>query len=519
MKKNILKLFLFIFTLIQTSCGISTSDITEIEIINTANNEKNIVSNDSETAKNIVDAINKKEDADENISDLFSYEIHINDNSEIQGYRISFDVVNKKVYLSKDDKVYIVKDRIAEKLLVDENFSYAYIADTIYESHLDYNGQSIEPNVEYNWTFKNIEGHFTQKEGVLVNEDKKINISDSDIVNFKFEKEPDTQVVRVYKEGNVLYTGNTTEVINQITKDGEYLIESQVQWFKKENSQYYGNQTISFLAIIDRKPDFTIISRENYPGNILSISVENLNEDDTVKISTTAIKNEIEVYPNGDNYISIAPIDLNTVPGDYEITAVFNEDTSNEHIITKTFNIGSKVFKTQYLQVTEELNESNNDDAAIIEFAQLVKPARSESLTEKLWEGPFIMPIEGELTTDFAEIRYVNNEPSSSRHSGIDLAAPVGTEVKAPNNGVVTFAMIGLLSPGNTVVIDHGLGLFTSYYHLDSILVKVGEHVSKGDVIGTVGSTGFSTGPHLHYAVSIYNTYVNTYQPLTGIIN
>jgi len=79
--------------------------------------------------------------------------------------------------------------------------------------------------------------------------------------------------------------------------------------------------------------------------------------------------------------------------------------------------------------------------------------------------------------------------------------------------------MEGLLSPGNTVVIDHGLGLFTSYYHLDTISVKKGDEVKKGDIIGTVGTTGFSTGPHLHYAVSIYNIYVNPYQTLSGIID
>ena len=72
---------------------------------------------------------------------------------------------------------------------------------------------------------------------------------------------------------------------------------------------------------------------------------------------------------------------------------------------------------------------------------------------------------------------------------------------------------------GKRIVIDHGMGLFTSYYHLDSILVKVGEDIAKGDVIGTVGSTGFSTGPHLHYSVSIYNAYVNPYQPLSGIFD
>jgi murein DD-endopeptidase MepM/ murein hydrolase activator NlpD len=213
------------------------------------------------------------------------------------------------------------------------------------------------------------------------------------------------------------------------------------------------------------------------------------------------------------------PIDIDTKVGDYEVKAVFNEGKVGEYTNTKIVSVKKKEFKVQYLTVSEELNSSNNDYKAIQEFAQYVKPARTESLSEKLWDGKFIMPMEGRLTTDFAEIRYINNELSSSRHSGIDLAAPTGTEVMAPNNGKVTLAMNGLLSTGNTLVIDHGMGLFTSYYHLDSISVKVGDVVEKGNIIGTVGTTGFSTGPHLHYAVSIYNTYVNTYQILNGIFD
>jgi murein DD-endopeptidase MepM/ murein hydrolase activator NlpD len=128
------------------------------------------------------------------------------------------------------------------------------------------------------------------------------------------------------------------------------------------------------------------------------------------------------------------------------------------------------------------------------------------------------MPTSGRLTTDFAQIRFVNNEISSSRHSGIDIATLSGTAVVAPNRGTVTLAAPGLLSTGNTIVMDHGMGLFTSYYHLSAMNVNAGDVVNKGDVIGAVGSTGFSTGPHLHYAVSIYNTYVNPYQHLAGII-
>lgn len=99
-------------------------------------------------------------------------------------------------------------------------------------------------------------------------------------------------------------------------------------------------------------------------------------------------------------------------------------------------------------------------------------------------------------------MRYVNDALTSYRHSGTDYAVPKGTPVKAPNNGRVNLSMFLTLT-GNTVVIDHGLGLFSVYFHMDSLNVEKGQMVVKGDSIGTVGSTGFSTGPHLHYTTSI----------------
>lgn len=265
--------------------------------------------------------------------------------------------------------------------------------------------------------------------------------------------------------------------------------------------------------------DFTIVTSENYPGNILILKIEKVNPEDTVRIHTDAVKTTGEVFEYGEGYRALLPIDLYAAPGTHDLSVVFNEGKETEYKITRQLSMKSRTFKTQYLVVSESMNQTNNNEQADREFVAVVKPARTISTPNKLWTGDFIMPIEGRLTTDFGQIRIINNEPSSSRHSGIDIAAPTGTPVKAPNNGIVTLAASGLLSTGNTIVVNHGMGLFTSYYHLNSMGVKTGDLVEKGDVMGTVGTTGFSTGPHLHYTVSIYNSYVNTFQPLTGIID
>jgi len=516
MKKIIILILTILFIV---GCGINTSKISEIEIVNPQNGERNIILKDSDAAKLIIAAINKKEKTSDDISELFAFELYIKKNAESDGYIISFDINNKKVYVSKDDMAYRVKDNIAHDLLLDESFSYAYVDETVNKINLYHNENPIVPNVQYDWSFKNIDGKLSSKSGTISDGNETILINKDDKLDMIYDVNPDSQITRVYYKGEVIQTGKSvSDVIKLIQYDGEYFIESQVKWNQRNDTESYGDQTISFIADIDNPADFKVITKENYPGNILIVSVENLNKDETVKIKTDAVKTDVEMYPYNDKYMSIFPIDLNAKPGDYDIYAVFNEGKINEYIQTKKINIINKDFKTQYLTVSEELNDSNNDDKSIKEFAQYVKPARTESVTEKLWRGEFLMPINGRLTTDFAETRYVNNV-LSSRHSGVDLAAPAGTEVKAPNNGHVTLAMNGLLSTGNTLVLDHGMGLFTSYYHLDTILVKTGDFVKKGDVIGTVGTTGFSTGPHLHYAISIYNAYVNTYQPLSGIFD
>lgn len=521
MKKVNIIITILLFLLVASSCSL-TEKVAEIEVVNLENGEKSIIPGDSEQAKTILNAIKSKNKTNDIQSDLTSYEVLLKKNSQIEYYKLKFDLNNKKAFVSQEDNNFEINENEAKNLLLNENFSFVYIDSTLYDTYLDYNENKINPDITYDWTFRDIEGHYIKKQGTLNGSLNKndIKISENDTLDIAYEKVPDSQVIRVFSDEKLISTGtNLQEVLNNITSDGEYTVESQAQWLLKENSDFYGSQTLTFNVNIDKPANVEIVTRENYPGNILLVSVANLNGNETLKLKTDAVKTQTEMYIYKDKNIFICPIDLNTQPGAYDVNIILNEGTNTEYKISRSFEVKNKTFKTQYLTVTDEMNETNNDNAAIYEFAQLVKPARTKSAPEKLWQGTFTMPVEGRLTTDFAEIRYVNNEPSSSRHSGLDLAAPLGTEVKAPNNGVVVFAMEGLLSPGNTVVIDHGMGLFTSYYHLDTINVEKGKKVSKSDVIGTVGTTGFSTGPHLHYAVSIYNTYVNPYQTLSGIID
>ena len=120
----------------------------------------------------------------------------------------------------------------------------------------------------------------------------------------------------------------------------------------------------------------------------------------------------------------------------------------------------------------------------------------------------FAWPLQGRISGRFGNQRVYNGTPKSP-HSGMDIAAPAGTPVKAPADGVVSFADAGLYLPGGTLVLDHGHGISSNFLHLSRIDVRPGDVVRQGDVIGAVGATGRATGPHLHWGMNWFDVRID----------
>ncbi len=118
--------------------------------------------------------------------------------------------------------------------------------------------------------------------------------------------------------------------------------------------------------------------------------------------------------------------------------------------------------------------------------------------------------MNSKITSAFGNAR-IYNKKAKSYHSGTDFRAKVGTDIKASNNGVVALTM-NRFYLGKVVYIDHGRGTYSYYSHMDKIDVKKGQKVKKGQIIGKSGKTGRITGPHLHYALRLYNTTVDPLQ-------
>jgi len=141
--------------------------------------------------------------------------------------------------------------------------------------------------------------------------------------------------------------------------------------------------------------------------------------------------------------------------------------------------------------------------------AKYLRSLFAQTSMSRAWTDNFIAPLEGKISGAFGRRRIINGQKKNP-HTGEDISAPQGAKVQASNRGTVRLASEQFFS-GKSILIDHGLGLFTMYFHLSEMLVKEGDTVDRGAVIGLVGSTGRATGPHLHWGARLNNARVDPY--------
>jgi len=202
-------------------------------------------------------------------------------------------------------------------------------------------------------------------------------------------------------------------------------------------------------------------------------------------------------------------VDLEKAPGEYELK-ITGETASGEKMscsIKVAVRLGR--FATERLQVGKEFVEPSPEQVKRAnEERQKLRDIFDRVTPERLWDGPFRIPLDGVTTgSNFGKRRILNGNPGSP-HGGMDLPGTTGTLVHAAQRGNVALAE-ELFFSGNTVVLDHGLGIYTFYGHLSEIDVKAGDTLETGAVLGKVGATGRVTGPHLHWGLTVERARVN----------
>ena len=244
----------------------------------------------------------------------------------------------------------------------------------------------------------------------------------------------------------------------------------------------------------------TIAARAVQPGELIVLTITSSRPLDDIQVG--AFDRNVPAFSIGDQkWQALLGIDADVRPARYTVRVEGRANSSvYRHAIP--LQVRPRKFPTRRLQVDPSfVNPPPEVEGRIKKEAALLAALWRTPSERRLWSGAFVRPAPGASSSRFGALSIFNGEPRG-RHSGEDFGGDEGTPIVAPNAGRVVAAQ-DLYFSGNTVVIDHGLGLFSLLAHLSAIDVKEGESVTAGQQIGRLGATGRVTGPHLHWAVRL----------------
>ncbi len=218
--------------------------------------------------------------------------------------------------------------------------------------------------------------------------------------------------------------------------------------------------------------------------------------------------------------VGLLGIDIQDKPGMHEFMVEVRERGATRRLSYNILVI-KESYPIQHLTLPSEQVDLDDENLVRVKAEQeQVQTVLQGMSRERLWDGPFLEPVQGEVLGAFGRTRIINGQ-SRSPHNGEDISAPLGTPVVAMNDGIARLTVDHFFS-GKGVFLDHGLGLYSMYFHLAEVLVHDGAIVKRGQTIGKVGATGRATGPHLHLGVRLSGARVNPYAlvnlPLDGVV-
>lgn len=209
------------------------------------------------------------------------------------------------------------------------------------------------------------------------------------------------------------------------------------------------------------------------------------------------------------DYATLIGIDLAQPTGRHPLTITWKEGESvqERRLMVK---INSATFGVQKLKLPKKMVDLDPETLKRVRTEKTrVRKAFSRSLEKKLWDGEFVVPAKGRKQGTFGRRRFLNGKPRNP-HTGEDISAPMGTPVLATNKGKVV--LVGnFFFNGRSVIIDHGMGLFSMYFHLSEVMAKEGSIMNTGEEIGRVGKSGRVTGPHLHWGARLNGARIDPY--------
>lgn len=246
---------------------------------------------------------------------------------------------------------------------------------------------------------------------------------------------------------------------------------------------------------------------EAFQGDVVEVKVSG---DDLAQVEGSLGKEKIYFYPGENNIVSaLVGVDVEAKPSVAKLRVKVKSIGGAQRETEISLKIKAKAFHKESFNVAPSFEQMSPETLAEIRREQeAFARVFATTASERFWDVPFIRPVPQDASASSFGSRRIINGVARAPHTGTDLSAPAGTEVVATNHGRVV--LVGnFFFAGGSVVLDHGGGLFTMYFHLSEFKVEEGALMRKGDVLALSGGTGRVTGPHLHWGVRLNNTRVD----------
>jgi murein DD-endopeptidase MepM/ murein hydrolase activator NlpD len=252
---------------------------------------------------------------------------------------------------------------------------------------------------------------------------------------------------------------------------------------------------IIFIGLFVSTTSYAFPQQQLVPGGIAIIQINSKTEPNVYYD-----ERKVLTIRHNDKWLAIVGIPLSAAAGTHSIV-------DNKTHEASTFTVAEKDYPAQYITLKKTPKNKRMVNPNKMDMTRINRERKTLSNALATWNNTpahvdFILPANGRLSSPFGLKRFFNNQ-ARKPHSGLDIAAPTGAPVRAPANGTI-IDVGNYFFNGNTVLVDHGQGLISGYFHLSKTLVAIGDRVTQGQKIAEVGSTGRVTGPHLHW-----NVYLN----------
>jgi len=413
----------------------------------------------------------------------------------------------------------------ASKLIVRNELEY------LYESHRLPSLSVVSGDKTYNispdsylWNYRKADGvYYTDTTTITSTELLNCNLYASGGSLLSFSTEPSHYSLKVnhYQNGTLGYELPVTSLAGlQFTQDTLLMVEISAKWSQASNAQQYGEAHYQFLALYDVPAEVELLGGQNntlsvQAGGFVLLRALYTNANEALSVRANFRTDNLEFYfdeRTGSSYAAL-PVSRENASGDYELQ-VFSGDNTYTYTVKVTDGSSDGFLSTE---IGDEDYDAYYSPEKLAEWEQTLADLRAASTgTPHLAADlAFGSALSGDVTLEYGSNVILGNQAATDDaglHTleGVLIESDKGTEVDAIQSGVCVFA--GTLGAGgNTVVLDHGCGIFSYYYNLDEISVEVGDEVTRSREIGTVGTSGYTQDetPYLYYAMSIGEMYVN----------